>query len=236
MIVLWTFAAAIAVLTQAEESIWTPTLIAGLVLVLLTMGFTLAQFAFSQGFLAQHLFEDAGRRALALAGSQQYVWDWQVDDQTLHVGEDLEKSLGLIPGTIVEGGPTAWLDLIHPSDRKAYIVAIEAAERRGHGGFTHEFRLRRGDGTYRWFQLRGRVMPGSDRRPLRCIGTLTDVTGTRRAQEQLLSDAVYDRVTGLPNRALLADRIDRAIAAIEEGHAERSLSDPDRSRSLHRRQ
>ena len=62
-------------------------------------------------------------------------------------------------------------------------------------------------------------MPGSDRRPLRCIGTLTDVTGRRRAQEQLLNDAVYDRITGLPNRALLADRLDRAIAAIEEGQA-----------------
>jgi len=217
LIVLWTFAAAVAALTPVDAGLWMPALISGLVLILLTMGFALAQLAFGQGFIAQRLFEESGRRALALAGSQQYVWDWQVDDRTLHVGEELEKSLGLVPGTIGEGGPEGWLDLVHPSDRKAYIVAIESAERRGHGAFSLEFRLRRGDGTYRWFNLRGRVMPGSDRRPLRCIGTLTDVTGARRAQEQLLNDAVYDRVTGLPNRALLADRTDRAIAAIEEG-------------------
>src|SRR5262249_40516398 len=134
-----------------------------------------------------------------------------------HVGEDLEKSLGLIPGTLLKGGPEGWLELIHPSDRKAYVVSIEAAERRGYGPMFLEFRLRRGDGTYRWFNLRGRVIPGSDRRPLRCIATLTAITGTRRTQEHLPTDAVYDRVTGLPNRALLIDRVDRAIAAIEGG-------------------
>ncbi|MGH6873399.1 MAG: 7TM diverse intracellular signaling domain-containing protein, partial [Aestuariivirgaceae bacterium] len=47
---------------------------AGLALVLLTMGFTLAQFAFSHGILSSRFFEDSGRRALALAGSEQTVW------------------------------------------------------------------------------------------------------------------------------------------------------------------
>ena len=77
---------------------------------------------------------------------------------------------------------------IHPSDRRAYLATMETAELRGLCAFTQEFRLQRADGTYRWFQLRGRAMPGADRTALRCIGTLTDVTSARRLQDRLLSE------------------------------------------------
>lgn len=213
MIVAWTILAAIAALTPAANSLAKPLLSAGLVLVILTMGFALAQFAFAQGFLAQRFFAEDARRALALAASQQSVWDWQVEANNLHVGEDLEKLLGVRRGSLKNMSPEAWLDVIHPADRSAYLAAVEEAERRGQGSFTQDFRLRRGDGTFRWFQLRARAIPGPDQRAARCVGTLSDITATRRAQDQLLSDAVHDRVTGLPNRALLVDRIEREISA-----------------------
>jgi diguanylate cyclase (GGDEF)-like protein/PAS domain S-box-containing protein len=213
MVVAWTLLAAVAVLMPAADSPARMLLTAGLLLVLLTLGFTLAQFAFSQGFLAQRFFAEDARRALALAASQQCVWDWQVEENNLHVGEDIEKMLGLRRGSLRDSTPEAWIDLVHPADRGAYRAAVEEAERRGQGSFSQEFRLRRGDGTYRWFLLRARAIPGPEQRAARCIGTLSDVTATRRAQDQLLSDAVHDRVTGLPNRALLVDRIEREISA-----------------------
>ena len=213
MIVAWTLLAAVAALTPAADSMARAFLTPGLVLVILTMCVTLAQFAFAQGFLAQRFFAEDARRALALAASQQCVWDWRVEENSLHVGEDLEKILGLRRGSLRDNAPEAWLDLVHPADRSAYLAAVEEAERRGHGSFTQEFRLRRGDGTFRWFLLRARAIPGSEQRAARCIGTLCDVTATRRAQDQLLSDAVHDRVTGLPNRALLVDRVEREISA-----------------------
>lgn len=213
MVVAWVILAAVTALTPATDSFTKPLLSAGLLLVLLTMGFTLAQFAFGQGFMAQRFFSEDARRALALAASQQCVWDWQVEAGHLHVGEDIEKILGLRKGALKDNAPEVWLDLIHPADRGAYLAAVEEAERRGQGGFTQEFRLRRGDGTYRWFLLRARAIPGPDQQAARCIGTLSDITATRRAQDQLLSDAVHDRVTGLPNRALLVDRIEREISA-----------------------
>ncbi len=213
MVVAWTLVAAVAALTPAADSIAKLLLSAGLLLVLLTMGFALAQFAFSQGFLAQRFFAEDARRALALAASQQCVWDWQVEENNLHVGEDIEKVLGLRRGSLRDNAPEAWIDLVHPADRSAYLAAVEEAERRGHGSFSQEFRLRRGDGTFRWFLLRARAIPGPEQRAARCIGTLSDITATRRAQDQLLSDAVHDRVTGLPNRALLLDRVEREISA-----------------------
>ncbi|MGE3872790.1 MAG: EAL domain-containing protein, partial [Parvibaculaceae bacterium] len=213
MIVAWTVLAAFAALAPEGGGLIKPFLSAGLVLVILTMSFALAQFAFAQGFLAQRFFAEDARRALALAASQQCVWDWQVEESNLHVGEDLEKILGLRRGSLKNSTPEAWLDLVHPADRSAYLAAVEEAERRGHGSFSQEFRLRRGDGTYRWFLLRARAIPGAQHRAARCVGTLSDITATRRAQDQLLSDAVHDRVTGLPNKALLLDRIEREISA-----------------------
>ncbi len=234
-LLVWTFVAAIAALSPEDDMILKLLVQAGLTLVLLMMGLTLVQFALSHGILSRRTSEDAMRRMRALAGSQQYVWEWKVLDQELFVSDELERALGLKRGYFAQGGQQAWLALIHPSDRRAYQTTIETAERRGRGGFTQEFRLQRADGSYRWFQLRGRAMPGVDRTALTCVGTLSDVTSERRLQDRLLSDAVHDRATGLPNRALLVDRIARALGKSsipEAGDVYLLIIDLDRFKSV----
>ena len=216
-ILLWTFLAAVASVSDPRAIALSPIVLAGLCAVLVIMGFTLAHHAFSQGYLSRHFFREAGRRALALAGARAYVWDWQPEDGDLHVGEEIEQALGLQPGIVAEAGVDGFIEMIHPSDRAPYLAAVDTAELQGNGTIEREFRLRHGDGSYRWFQLRGRAMPGDGRRAARCIGTLTDVTAAKRSEERLLNGAVYDIVTGLPNRALFADRLARAIATATAG-------------------
>ncbi|MET0606247.1 MAG: bifunctional diguanylate cyclase/phosphodiesterase, partial [Beijerinckiaceae bacterium] len=46
----------------------------------------------------------------------------------------------------------------------------------------------------------------------RIMGTLADVTDARQAEERMLQDAVHDNLTGLPNRALLLDRLEGVLA------------------------
>lgn len=212
-ILLWSFTALVAVLASPRNIALSPALLAGLCGVLVIMVFALVHHAFSKGYLSQRFFREAGRRALALAGARAYVWDWQPEDVDLHVGEEIERALGLQPGLLAESGAETFLDIMHPADRSAYLAAVETAEQEGNGTIEHEFRLRHDDGDYRWFQLRGRGMPGSGDRAIRCIGTLTDVTDAKRSEERLLRNAVYDAVTGLPNRALFIDRVARALAA-----------------------
>ncbi|MGF7159717.1 diguanylate cyclase (GGDEF)-like protein/PAS domain S-box-containing protein [Rhodoligotrophos appendicifer] len=205
---LWSFAAALG---WIGLDLVGPVLAWGLVLVLLTMAFTLTQFAFNQGVINSRFFEDSGRRGLALAGAEQIVWDWNEEQGALFVGPELERVLGHAQGRISRGGLKGWLELVHPGDRNAYVGVIENAVQRGRGTFSQDFRLRRGDGTYRWYQLRARSLPGEHGRAARCIGTLSDVTARKRSEEHLLFDAVRDRVTNLPNRALFIDRLDRAM-------------------------
>lgn len=209
---VWSLAAASAVAVGVgDPASFTPAIQAGLVLVLITMGFTLAPLVFNRSVAASHFLEDSGRRALALAGSEQSVWDWHPNNAQLYIGPELERALGLRQGMLGGISPGDWHELIHPVDRNSYVSAINAAEKRGTGAFSSEFRLRRSDGTYRWYLLKARAIAGDDAGASRLIGTLNDVTMVKRSEERLLADAVRDRVTGLPNRALFIDRLERAM-------------------------
>ncbi|MGI9413450.1 MAG: EAL domain-containing protein, partial [Hyphomicrobiales bacterium] len=211
LIGLWSMLAFLAALGAVQHDMIGPGLAAGLVLVNLMVAFTVTQYAFDAGVISSRFFEDSGRRALALAGSEQCVWDWREDQGWLYIGPELERTLGLKAGMLATAGLKGWLELMHPGDRPAYVAAVEAAIQRGRGTFAQEFRLRRKDGTYRWYQLRARALPGEQGRAGRCIGTLADITTEKRSEERMLYDAVQDRLTGLPNRALFMDRLERSM-------------------------
>ncbi len=211
-VVLWTFVAGMAMLLKSNSLLFSLALLLGLTAVLIFMSLRFVRRAAGNGFLSQSLFQEAGRRGLALAGAQQYVWDWNPEDRELYVSEELEQALGHPPGSVTQLAAESMLEIMHPADRVAYLATLENAERRGRGSLSQELRLRRGDGSYRWFDLRARGMVSSDNRLLRCIGTLSDITNTKRTEERLLSDAVYDQVTRLPNRALFLDRLTREMA------------------------
>src|SRR5262245_56771361 len=65
---------------------------------------------------------------------------------------------------------------------------------------------------YLWLALKARPVVGSDGEVVRLVGTLTDVTEFKNAEEQLLHDAVHDNLTGLPNRELFLDRLEGVLA------------------------
>ena len=81
------------------------------------------------------------------------------------------------------------------------------------GRISHFFRLRAADGHYFWYTLKARPVVGQDGEVVRIVGTLSDCTESKTAEERLLHDAVHDNLTGLPNRELFFDRLDAAITA-----------------------
>lgn len=209
-VVAWAGFAAIVAFTNSASPAISPLLLLGLTVVLVLLSYRLAKGA-GDGMLSQRLFQEAGRRGLALAGAQQYVWDWHPQDRELFLSEELEKALGHAPGVFSQGAADVLLEIMHPADRGAYLAALETAERRGRGFINREMRLQRADGSYRWFELRARAMPAADNTFVRGIGTLSDITNAKLAQERLIDNAIYDQVTGLPNRALFVDRLEREI-------------------------
>lgn len=210
LLVLWIGAAGLTVSGNLTGELVQPALIGGLVLIVLLIGFTVMQNAFSTGGLAQGAMSDLDRRALALMGSGDLVFDWDVPADRIYVSPEVESALGLRRGDL-EGPASSWFDVLHPLDRDRYRACLDAVLEQRRGRILFEFRLRAQDGHYFWYLLKARPVAGADGEIIRVIGTLADITEQKNSEERLLHDAVHDNLTGLPNREIFFDRLDSAL-------------------------
>ncbi|TXM98005.1 sensor domain-containing phosphodiesterase [Methylobacterium sp. WL103] len=211
LLVVWVTAAGFAVTGQIGSELTQPALIGGLVLIVMLIGFTVMQHAFAGGGLTHALVSDTERRALALTGAGDVVFDWDVPGDRVFAGQEIEVQLGLKRGAL-EGPAANWLGLLHPFDIERYSATLDTMIEERRGRIVHDFRLRTTGGAYYWYRLKARPVIGNDGEVIRIVGTIADVTEIKTAEERLLHDAVHDSLTGLPNRELFGDRLDAALA------------------------
>ncbi len=209
LLVVWTAAAGLAVTGVVTNDIIGPALLGGLVLIVMLIGFTVMQHAFAGG-ITHGIVSDVERRALALTGAGDLIWDWDVSADKVYTSPETEQVLGLKRGTL-EGPAADWLEVLHPLDRDRFRASLDSAVEQRRGRLNQDFRLRAADGHYLSFALKARPVVGSDGEVVRLVGTLTDITDFKKAEERLLFDAVHDNLTGLPNRELFIDRMEAAF-------------------------
>jgi diguanylate cyclase (GGDEF)-like protein/PAS domain S-box-containing protein len=206
LLVVWVIAAGMTVEGSVTNDIVGPALLGGLVLIVMLIGFTVMQHAFAGGGATNGIVSDVERRALALTGAGDLIWDWDVSADKVFTSPETEALLGLKRGAL-EGPAAAWLEVLHPLDQDRFRAALDSVLDQRRGRLVQDFRLRTPDGHFMWFSLKARPVVGSDGEVSRVIGTLTDVTEVRNAEERLLHDSVHDNLTGLPNRELFIDRL-----------------------------
>src|SRR5690348_4597463 len=210
LLVVWVVAAGLAVSGAVTNDIVAPALLGGLVLIVMLIGFTVMQHAFAGG-VTHGIVSDIERRALALTGAGDLIWDWDVSSDKVFTSPETEHLLGLRRGTL-EGPAAQWLEVLHPLDRDRFRASLDSVLEQRRGRLVQDFRLRTQDGHYLWLSLKARPVVGSDGEVVRVVGTLTDMTEFKTAEERLLHDAVHDNLTGLPNRQLFLDRLEAVIA------------------------
>lgn len=210
LLIAWLIGSAMTITGHLSNDIVQPALGGGLVLIVLLIGFTVMQHAFAGGAIAQGLISDVERKALALTGSGDIIWDWDVDRDRIFTGDEVEALLNLKRGAL-EGPARDWLEILHPQDRDRFRATLDAVIEQRRGKIQQVFRLRSEDGHFRWFRLRARPIIGADGEVIRCVGTMLDVTEERTGEERLLHDAVHDNLTGLPNRELFVDRLRTSV-------------------------
>ena len=158
----------------------------------------------------RRLAESEERHALALQGANDGLWDWDVRADKLYFSPRWKAMLGHAEEEIGDA-PGEWLGRVHPDDRAGLTQALEAHLTGATQHFESEHRIQHRDGDYRWMLARGSAVRDPAGRATRVVGSQTDVTDRRQAEQRMQHDALHDALTGLPNRVLFLDRLAQAI-------------------------
>jgi PAS domain S-box-containing protein len=129
------------------------------------------------------LKEAEERWRFALEGSNQGVWDWNLETNDIIYSASYKKMYGFQEHEL-ENSLDEWEKRIHPDDRKKVYAAIEEHKSSTDPYYESIYRLKGKDERYRWILARGMIVGKSaDGRPLRMIGTHTDITDRVNAEE-----------------------------------------------------
>jgi PAS domain S-box-containing protein len=126
------------------------------------------------------------RFALAVAGSDDGIWDWDQKSDIVFASARARELFGLPPGPELQ--PRAqWFDSlqIHPDDVRLRIEAMDAHMAGRTPLYEGEYRVRHPDGSYRWVRVRGLAVRDANGIPQRMAGSVSDIDARKRAEEAL---------------------------------------------------
>ncbi|MEW8627902.1 MAG: PAS domain S-box protein [Candidatus Thiodiazotropha sp.] len=177
-------------------------------------GTTYALCGISLDITEQKRAEDAlkeSEQRFRMAGQAAYdlIYEWDVTTDELKWYGDVDQILGHKRGFLA-GDLNGWLELIHPDDLQLMQESVEL-HRNSTKEIQYEYRIQHADGSYRYWKDHALPLLDQNSKPYRWVGVCTDITMQKEHQLQLEHHANHDLLTGLPNRALLSDRLTQAM-------------------------
>lgn len=166
----------------------------------------------------QALRESEERFRLAIEGSRDGLWDWDLRTGEVYHSDRFAVMLGYAPGKI-PFTRDAWLALVHPDDRELERRTVDNYLKSGTGTYESLFRLKKADGGWCWISSRGKALFDDDGKAVRFLGFNTDVTALKELLEEkeYLLREIHHRVknnlamvTALINmkQSVVGDRVD----------------------------
>jgi len=153
------------------------------------------------------------RYALAARGANDGLWDWEVQSGSAYFSDRWKSILGYTEGEVTDN-VEAWLSRVHPEDFERVQSELDAHFRGESEQFENEHRVRHKDGSFHWVLMRGLAIRDAGGHPQRMAGSLTDISSRKTVEEQLAKDALYDPLTGLPNRAFFTNLLERSVRRV----------------------
>ena len=154
-------------------------------------------------------FHDA---VLAASPDMIYIID-AVSNAVDWASRNLTEMLGYTQQQLQDLGENVVAALVHPEDAEQMNAATAAARALPDGEVLQiRYRLKGGDGQYRWYSRRVTPFSRDDAGEVRqLLGIARDISETVEVEQRLTDVALHDPLTGLPNRRLLADRLGSAL-------------------------
>ena len=137
-------------------------------------------------------------------------WHWSVHSPLAYWSDEMYRILGVDPA----GGQStmdSFLSSIDASERESVETRFRAL-RAAAGSFSAEHRIIAGDGAECIVFSQSSSESGADGQVTRLYGTIQDITKRKRAEQEIRRLALFDGLTGLPNRQYFLDQLDHTVA------------------------
>lgn len=139
------------------------------------------------------------RYTLAESAVNDGIWDWNIRTGEDYMSPRWKNILGYADDE-VPNVESSFFELLHPDDKVANTEAVRA-HLEENKAFMVDHRLRCKNGDYRWVQSRGKALRDAENRPVRMVGTITDITYRKKA-EVLIKES-HDNLARAEAMALL---------------------------------
>ncbi|GIP24197.1 GGDEF and EAL domain-containing protein [Paenibacillus sp. J22TS3] len=180
--------------------------------LLLAIGFIVLRY-----YLRRLRFNEKRFEAAAL-GSDAVIWDTVDPFGHYYVSDSWYERMGYAPGE-VSGHQDKWWDLIHPEDAPKVAKARDEHLKGLTPFYKTEYRMRKKNGDYIWFEVRGKAIRQSDGRILRFAGSMVDIT-EKKNYELRLTQSYNELKASEENYRLIVDAVNDGIWEMdyEKGH------------------
>lgn len=129
----------------------------------------------------QRIAENEERYALALAGANDGIWDWDVESNTVYFSPRWKEIIGYRSDEI-SNDVREWTSRIHPDDKTLVLAANNSVIYGSRDHFEVEYRILHKDGHYRWTLGRGAGLRDADGTIRRVAGAHTDITERKHTE------------------------------------------------------
>jgi PAS domain S-box-containing protein len=156
------------------------------------------------------------RLAVALRGSQDGLWEWELDNNRVQLSPRWKSMLGFTPDELPDD-LGAWRARVHPADRDGLDAAVQRhlseVRNDAEARFDHELRLLHKDGSVRWVLSRGVALRRANGTPYRMVGFDNDIT--RLKHVLVVLDAVAAGTSGAWGEAFFVAMVEHFARALD---------------------
>jgi PAS domain S-box-containing protein len=159
------------------------------------------------------LSREERERLLAGVAFEEWTWEWSFATGEVTWGRGSAEMFGYLPDEL--GDVAWWKDHVHPDDLARVLRTVDEALATSAPGWSSEYRFRRKDGFWAWVAGCAVIQRDVDGRPVRSVGTMTDVSHLKQVRDWLRLFTEQ-----LPARACAIDRDLRVVLDVGGGFSE----------------